>query len=423
MGGFGSFGRKAGAAAPKPRKERAYDDRAALHSEEDADEEDDYARPPPREPYGRTRSSSTLSAANQEVRNGVSLSGSGFSYESVDAPVRRAPSLKRTHTSPGNLNARYVKALFAYHATQVDELDLRVGQVIEVKTEISADWLTGESEGRSGMFPAAYCEEYVPTPRTAVPAGVPPPRRLPPGVTGSAAVPVPVPVPTLAPLRTNVSSRPTFTSPGSIDYAGTSDSEMSQGYDDADHYATASLSMSAQPSAASASATPTTRSRSGTVTSRKGPAPPPPPSRRSASSTNVLAAAGGAGTPPIPRSRANTLGSGGGSSRLGVAQPGSGYNMDSSPEGSPFGGSSPFAVSEDEGAGAGVRAGGGRPQQQQQQQQQAGMTRAMSGLQLPSQVDRGAEAGEPACGTCGCDDFTQNLFKGKGSCSTCYHAH
>ncbi len=27
------------------------------------------------------------------------------------------------------------------------------------------------------------------------------------------------------------------------------------------------------------------------------------------------------------------------------------------------------------------------------------------------------------CGLCDCRDFTQNVFKPKGTCSTCFHQH
>ena len=55
-----------------------------------------------------------------------------------------------------------------------------------------------------------------------------------------------------------------------------------------------------------------------------------------------------------------------------------------------------------------------------------GMTRAMSGLKLPSASDNqaaaGAGVGECSDG-CGCDEFKQNLFKPKGNCASCYHVH
>lgn len=60
----------------------------------------------------------------------------------------------------------------------------------------------------------------------------------------------------------------------------------------------------------------------------------------------------------------------------------------------------------------------------------AGMTRAMSGLKLPSASDNAAGVGAGAGArvgeckeACGCDEYKQNLFKLKGNCASCYHLH
>lgn len=50
-----------------------------------------------------------------------------------------------------------------------------------------------------------------------------------------------------------------------------------------------------------------------------------------------------------------------------------------------------------------------------------GMTSGMGGLMLPRQDGGGGTIVD--CAECGCADFTQNVFKGKGMCSTCYHQH
>jgi endophilin-A len=142
----------------KSGKFGGYDDgeRAALQSDEE-DDEYSYRSSSPRasgfSATGRTRSTSTLSVSH------ISIGSDNTST----APAPTRPSgMRRTYTSPSSLNARYVKALYPFAGEAADELALRPGQVVEIKHEVSDDWWVGESEGRSGMFPSAYVEEYVP---------------------------------------------------------------------------------------------------------------------------------------------------------------------------------------------------------------------------------------------------------------------
>jgi hypothetical protein len=381
---FGSFGKKSGLSMGmgkrKPGMGGKYggydgDERAALQSDED---EGEYRPSSPRMggttgySSGRTRSTSTLSASH-------------FPITSDNTVSARSGTMRRTYTSPSNLNARYVKAAFAFTGGAEDELALRVGQIVEVKSEISDDWWIGESEGKAGMFPAAYTEEYVPTPQTAMPL-----RRTMPPISSSGARGGHNQSQSQSQQHNDLPPSPT------LDYHLTSDSEMSHGYDDADHYATASLASSAQPP-------PQTRERSGTI--GKKPPPPPPPSRRSQSSHNILSSVTSPPTalaPPIAtgRPRANTA------TKT--------FRLETSPEGSPFAGSeddeSDVYVGHDRG-GQGEGANGNR-----------GLTSGLGAVHL-GQQGAGLSAEVRGCGTCGCEDFTQNVFKGKGMCSTCYHQH
>ncbi|KAI9632053.1 uncharacterized protein MKK02DRAFT_21407 [Dioszegia hungarica] len=357
---FGSFGRKSGlSVATKSKRKERYGDEGRLPSEPDDSEEEYEERPvlSPRAQYalnGRARSTSTMGSNNQVMQ--------------ADSPTQSSavpPPMRRTYTTPASSNVRYVKALYAYAGTKPDELSLRQGMVVAVKSEISGDWWIGEGEGRSGMFPAAYTEPYVPSPTSTTATPPPMPKRtLPPmaGASGGGR--------TLPPPARTASSLATHHLPPSpsLDLS-TSDSELSQGYDDADHYATASLA--ANP--VMESSTPANRSRSSTITGKKAPPPPPPMSRRSQSSQNILGQASLA--PPLPavgRNRSNT----GNAIRN--------FSLESSPEGSPFMGDEDEEYAERAGAGGGTI------------------------------VD---------CAECGCADFTQNVFKGKGMCSTCYHQH
>ena len=566
MGGFGSFGKKGGMTMSKPRRDR---EAQMLNSTDDEEYEEEGGYSASGSGMGKRHGSSGGSGSKPSSPRDAHFTpraarvGGGDDRSLASSPTTPTtrhhtlpPSLRRTHTSPPTQGGRYVKAIYDYATTQPDELPLKVGQVIEVKGEISADWLTGESGGRSGMFPAAYCEAYTPSPTSlgsfgtggegSVPVPLPP-RRMPPasgsgpGITsggggagaGGRTLP-PITTQQLAPPQ-RTSSKGTNRSYAYNSMDDLTSGSDAEGFDDGDHNITASLSGGAQ-SPASRGLTPNSsygvspgpgagagvaagassgamgRSRSSTVTSmsgKKGPAPPPPPSRRSASSTNVFsmasaqAAGEGSGTNNSLRARAGTVGSiyngrlgvpggnymmgGGGGGRASGAGMGTGTGMDSSPEGSPFAGpasgsyshshssassrtnsalnvhtrsragtlgaeASPFGVSEDERemltdvetedeARVGVvastvpasasalapapslaqlpaRPGAGA----------GGMTRAMSGLKLPSASDNAAGGGTGGAvgeckDACGCDEFKQNLFKPKRHCASCYHVH
>ena len=143
----------------------------------------------------------------------------------------------------------------------------------------------------------------------------------------------------------------------------TSDSEASDGFSDSENH---EVPLTAQP------ARPT-----------KKPAPPPPPTRRSASSNFLTSHDMSPPKPPFPRARSNIA------SRPPI--------LDSSPEGSPFAGSD-------------------------EERNDGGASRGLSrGLATTHLLQDSADHG--ACAACGCEDFTQNVFKAKGMCSTCYHLH
>ena len=340
----------------KDKPGNGWDDegRQALQSEDD----DEYDDRPPHSPAsyaanGRTSSQAVLSTAKS------------FASEP-------APGLRRTHTVPLKLDTRLVKVLYDFAGDATDELPLYAGQIVEVKKEVSDDWWIGECEGHSGLFPSTYCEEYVPTPVTAVPTMPTRPRTLPPPAGGNVnarAMPPPI-----------QPTQPVIPPSPMMDYHTESGSD-SQDLSDADHDVTSSLAAAAQPM------------REVRLPIKKH-APPPPPSRRSASSSNVPAAGQGAATylsPPPPafaRPRASTV------SRKPA--------LESSPEGSPFAGS------EDDEDGKGTPS-----------TRASALSHGLGGAHLRQE----GNGGVAACGVCGCVDFTQNVFKAKGTCSTCFHQH
>nr|XP_018262413.1 uncharacterized protein I303_05430 [Kwoniella dejecticola CBS 10117]OBR84571.1 hypothetical protein I303_05430 [Kwoniella dejecticola CBS 10117] len=399
---FGSFGKKSGlsAATSSHKKKSSYgkekfnDSKAALNSE-DSEEDNDFTST-----YGRTRSTSQLSASS-----------------SLRQDAYQPPIMRRALTSPPNPTARYadphaqyVKALYDYSGNAADELSLRVGQVIKVTTQVSDDWWIGECDGRSGLFPKAYTEEYVPTPQTAVPPPMPT-RRLPPSsnpVITQRSMPPP---PTAgAENRNDLPPSPEVGYGGSeFDFESELESDAAHGFSDGEHNATASLAAEAHPVASTTAGNGSgggsgSRSRSNTL--NKKAAPPPPPSRRSASSNNLLTSASFGSSPSN------------GASAMNLAPPVPVFGRNRSNTATKV--ASPFAGSEDDESdhdaiytnnNANVHGINNTPPT---------LSSGLSSMHL-SQAAGGTKAGQ--CGTCGCEDFTQNVFKSKGTCSTCFHAH
>jgi endophilin-A len=326
LSSFGSFGRNAGSksasrkkSSPRDRDRDRFDEHEhrALHSADEYDDNDDGgSRQSPIGEFsaeGRTRSYSTLTP----------------SYRSMTPDLHRAsgpsPAMPRRMTLPSKTADHYASALFDFAGGAADELPLYEGQIVLVKTQVSNDWWIGESEGKTGLFPRSYTEEYIPTPSTASNRGPPRPARqrslpplgsaparraLPPGADGlSASTSDPLALPRReSPVLVNG-----IIQPAAFNHETMSDSELSV-FDDGDHFLTVSLASAPAPD-------PILRS------SGKKPPPPPPVSRRSQSSSNILSAL----APPVPptRSRASTI------TRL--------RNPSPAEEGSPF------AASEDEG--------------------------------------------------------------------------
>lgn len=256
------------------------------------------------------------SIASRPSLSGRARSQSVVSVVAGLAPPETGTTRRRALTSPPSPSGHYVKVLFDYEGKESDELTLKRDQIIEVKQEISEDWLLGECEGSSGIFPKAFTEVYIPTPVEPIA-----PRQLPPrGAINRRGMPPPSSIPI-------------------------SDTESEAGIDhDHDHdNAATSLWSAQQPTPTSSSATPQSgRSRAGSL--QKKAAPPPPPSRRTTSSNNLASIA--AGRPAPPRSRSSTVSKGGDGVRSPTSPRASPY---SSAQASPFvGARSPFDHSDDE---------------------------------------------------------------------------
>lgn len=387
MPSFGSFSKKSGLSLPSTRRRSSGrggygdDDRMALHSEEEEEPSSPVRYSANTNANGRARSSSTLSASQVSLAPGPSVD---------------PPSMRRTKTTPGKMDGHYVKALYDFPGTAADELPLRAGQVVEVKKEVSDDWWIGEFEGRSGLFPKTYCEEYVPTPTTIVP----PPRQrtLPP----PAGAPVKRTIAPSVPMPMSIPERP------SMEYQTDDSYEDHSIFDDGDENASTSLSTAPAP-------TPQSLPRPNLLPPIKKAAPPPPPaSRRSQSSSNLMTIGNTNNT-----NNNNVL-----NGHQSFAPPSSigrkpfAHTLESSPEGSPFGGSGDEHDDFDFHPQATAPPKAPVPTRQ--------LSHGLSSMHISSVGAGGGGGGEgiaTSCKECDCDGFRQNVFKVKGTCANCFHVH
>ena len=73
---------------------------------------------------------------------------------------------------------------FQYEAEQPDELNLEVGEIVEIVENEDEGWCKGQLNGKEGMFPVNFVEEYTEAEEEK---------------TKPADVPKPIPEPTLLP--------------------------------------------------------------------------------------------------------------------------------------------------------------------------------------------------------------------------------
>uniref|UniRef100_A0A8D9BB20 Sorting nexin-9 n=1 Tax=Cacopsylla melanoneura TaxID=428564 RepID=A0A8D9BB20_9HEMI len=71
-----------------------------------------------------------------------------------------------------------VQALYDFHAEPGSaEIDIVTGEILTVtRKDVGEGWWEGTNQsGQTGLFPAAYVEEFKPIPIVSKPPGVPPP--------------------------------------------------------------------------------------------------------------------------------------------------------------------------------------------------------------------------------------------------------
>jgi len=84
----------------------------------------------------------------------------------IPPPIRRTPSATNGSTppppparftaEPEEIEGEWAEALYDYSGDPGTDLELQAGQQVLVTERTSAEWWTGEVDGRRGLFPAAY---------------------------------------------------------------------------------------------------------------------------------------------------------------------------------------------------------------------------------------------------------------------------
>jgi len=110
--------------------------------------------------------------AKQEVAGSASPSANAF-MRTPDAGASGVQRTRSTHRKappppttasgkpppPRKPQIPHVKALYAYEASEVDELSFNEGDVIELVKEDASGWWTGKFKGKEGLFPGNYVEK------------------------------------------------------------------------------------------------------------------------------------------------------------------------------------------------------------------------------------------------------------------------
>lgn len=90
----------------------------------------------------------------------------------VPTPSEKNSALVPQPTNNNNNNAEYVEAIYEYKPQQPEDLELRVGDKVQVLEHTSPDWWRGSIGSRSGMFPSNYVKKL--DERRQAPSPIPP---------------------------------------------------------------------------------------------------------------------------------------------------------------------------------------------------------------------------------------------------------
>uniref|UniRef100_A0A8C1Y3I8 SH3-domain kinase binding protein 1 n=1 Tax=Cyprinus carpio TaxID=7962 RepID=A0A8C1Y3I8_CYPCA len=98
--------------------------------------------------------------SKKEVKKESSLAGSKSDLSNGSASPKSEPSLRSARKGEA-IRKRRCKAAFSYAPQNEDELELKIGDVIEILGEVEEGWWEGFLNGRTGMFPSNFTKELL----------------------------------------------------------------------------------------------------------------------------------------------------------------------------------------------------------------------------------------------------------------------
>ncbi|XP_052451438.1 SH3 domain-containing kinase-binding protein 1 isoform X3 [Carassius gibelio] len=98
--------------------------------------------------------------SKKEVRKESSLAGSKSDLSNGSASPKSEPSLRPAKKGEA-IRKRRCKAAFSYAPQNEDELELKIGDVIEILGEVEEGWWEGVLNGKSGLFPSNFTKELL----------------------------------------------------------------------------------------------------------------------------------------------------------------------------------------------------------------------------------------------------------------------
>ncbi|XP_051542642.1 SH3 domain-containing kinase-binding protein 1-like [Myxocyprinus asiaticus] len=98
--------------------------------------------------------------SKKELKKESSLAGSKSDLSNGSASPKSEPSLRPAKKGEA-IRKRRCKAAFSYTPQNEDELELKIGDVIEVLGEVEEGWWEGTLNGKTGMFPSNFTKELL----------------------------------------------------------------------------------------------------------------------------------------------------------------------------------------------------------------------------------------------------------------------
>ncbi|XP_077101031.1 SH3 domain-containing kinase-binding protein 1 isoform X4 [Siphateles boraxobius] len=98
--------------------------------------------------------------SKKEMKKESSLAGSRSDLSNGSASPKSEPSLRPTKKGEA-IRKRRCKATFSYTPQNEDELELKIGDIIEILGEVEEGWWEGSLSGQTGMFPSNFTKELL----------------------------------------------------------------------------------------------------------------------------------------------------------------------------------------------------------------------------------------------------------------------